>query len=224
MRLDLARRPFVNPRPVARLAILLWIAGLIVAAINVSVYLRHYAGSGEQRQRLSELLSEIEEEEARLEQVEAEVREFDLEWQNAQARFLNRKIAERTFSWSILFDRLSEVLPADARLITLSPRFGEEGRGRRGSEYEPRAEEVLLDIRGAARSSEVLLGFLDALFDHPSFRGADLSSESLQDEGIVRFDLSVIYRMPQREPAAAEAAVSEGDAAAGGADTEVTDG
>ncbi len=188
--LNLAKRPFLNPRPVLRVSLLLWALGLAVAAFNVRLYLSHYAGSSADRGREQELQASLERERAQVEELRTELAGYDVGWQNEQASFLNAKIAQRSFPWSELFDRLGETLPADVRLNTLSPSFGEG----RGSRLGIRDGEALLVIRGQAKNSEVVLEFVDALFAHPKFRAPDLSNESLKETGLLDFGLSVIYR------------------------------
>ncbi len=203
--LNLARRPFLNPRPVVRVTLLLWLVGLAVAGFNVRLYLSHYSGSSENRDRQRDLQTSLERERGEVAALEAELAGYDVEFLNEQAAFLNSKISERSFSWSNLFDRLAEVMPADLRLVTLSPSFESESRRGRTAAEE---NEVVLGIRGTALSSEVVLAFVDALFSHRSFRAPNLSKESLRDDQLVDFSLSVIYAA-HRPPAEA---VAGGDA------------
>lgn len=200
--LNLAKRPFFNPRPVLRVTILLWVLGAAVAAFNVRLYFSHYSGSSEIIERQEGLGESVDRERQRVRELEAELARYDLTLQNDQADFLNSKIAERSFSWSMLFDRLGEVMPADVRLSSLSPSFGND-RGR--SRSETLENEVLLGIRGTAKSSEVVLEFIDSLFEHSSFRAPNLISESLQESTLLDFNLNVIYepRLPAAEDAGA---------------------
>lgn len=196
--LNLAKQPFLNPRPVLRLTVLLWVVGLGVAAFNAQLYFSHFSGSGESREREETVKTSHGSEQAAVQQLRDELAGFDAEWQNEQAVFLNQKIAERSFSWSDLFDRLGEVMPSDVRVSSLSPEFSSSERGGRSG---PQENEVVLGLRGESKSPEVLLEFVDALFEHESFRAPDLSSESLQDDGLLDYNLSVIYaaRPPEVE-------------------------
>ncbi len=203
--LNLAKRPFLNPRPVLRVTILLWALGVAVMAFNVRLYFTHYSGSGETLERQQELGDSLRRERQRVEELEAELARIDLTHQNEQSAFLNAKIAERSFSWSTLFDRLGEVMPDDMRLTSLSPSFGSETRRGRS---DTRENEVLLAIRGIAKSSEVVLEFIDSLFSHESFRVPNILSEKLQDSGLTDFSLDVIYE-PRRAVVDPEPAVDE---------------
>ncbi len=204
--LNLARKPFLNPRPVLRVTILLWALGAVVAVFNARLYVSHYVGSSEVRERQQQLEASLDRERREVRERETELERYDLARQNEQSAFLNAKIAERSFSWSTLFDRLGEVMPADVRLTSLSPSFGSESR--RGRE-QTRDNEVLLGVRGMAQNSAVMLEFIDSLFSHPSFRAPNLTSESLQDRGLIDFSLSVIYEARQPPAAAATETTAE---------------
>lgn len=200
--LNLAQRPFVNTRPVKRLTIVLWIAAVALLAVDVLLYHSHFSGQGEKRRQQQELREAIDAERARVEALSEQLAGLDIRYQNEQSEFLNRVIGERSFSWSNLFDRLTELLPADVRLTSLTPRFGSERR-RATSHRQANLDsnEVLLDIRGSAKSSEDLFSFIDRLFASPGFRDPDLSSEALQAEGELQFSLGVIYRPLRAEEA-----------------------
>ena len=210
--LNLAKRPFLNPRPVLRVAVALWVAGLVIAAVNANLYFSHFSGSSATAARQDSLEGRLEAERAEVTRLRTEVGRYDADWQNERAVFLNAKIAERSFSWSALFDRLGEAMPADVRVHTVSPQFGRTGSRSRGG---PREHEVMLGLRGESRSPEVLLEFVDALFEHASFREPDLSSESLQDSGNIDYSMAVIYAArPPAVEIASEGLGDEGEEAA----------
>lgn len=194
--LNLSQRPFRNARPVTRLAIALAVLGCLLLSANLAQYWRFFSGSDERRTELAEAQLRVANKEKEVARLKASIGSFDLAQQNDQVDFLNRKIAERTFSWSRLFDRLSEVLPADVRLNTLSPKT--EGLGSEfgePEELEPGelpGDRVDLGIIGEAKSVEAELEFIDRLFEHPSFQRPRLNSDSNQ-QGLLRFQISVVY-------------------------------
>lgn len=198
MKLNLARDPFVNLRPVRRTTVLLWVLGTILLGANVLLYWQHFTGQGESRQRQLEVDEATGEQSARIERLEEQLGKLDLEWQNEQVAFLNSKIAERTFPWSHLFDRIAEVLPANVRLTRMTP-----GGGRRRSSGVGRSTEpamgggVFLQIAGEARSGAALLAFVESLYEHPSFHAPKLLGETTGDDGVVDFALTAAY-VPQR--------------------------
>lgn len=211
--LNLARRPFINTRPVTRVSILLWLLGLLLLLGNVSLFWNYLSGSAAKRDELASLEQDIQRQQKTVGELERRLASLNLAEQNRRVRFLNRKIAERTFSWSLLFDRLAEVLPDDVRLTRLAPKpLSKKSFGAQDDD-EPVDDRVLLTIHGVSRSDEGALDFVNSLFAHREwFENPDISRESREEESnTVEFDVQVIY-IPG-EPAQGGAAA--GDTAAG---------
>jgi len=192
--LNLARRPFTNARPVVRGAILLWILGAALFAGNVLLYRESLSGRTGKGAELVELEQQLDS--TRLEPAElaSELREIDLDQMNLQVQFLNERIGARTFGWSSLFDRLTEVLPNEVRLIRLSPRVADREAG--GIALYDGAQEappVELVIEGAARNERVIVKLVDALFAHPQFADVDLTREAREKGGEYVFSLEAKY-------------------------------
>ncbi|MCP4656262.1 MAG: hypothetical protein GY856_12690 [bacterium] len=118
---NLARRPFVNARPVVRLTVLLWIFGVLLLVANFLSYSRYWAGSAEIRGQLAAVEEEMSREEESLAQLDQQVPSLDLEEQIDQVIYLNRLIKNRTFPWSTLFEDLEEILPPEVRLFSVQP-------------------------------------------------------------------------------------------------------
>src|SRR4029079_5201812 len=101
------------------------------------------------------------------------------------------RIAERTFDWGLLFDRLADVLPWNGRIGSVS-RVAFRAEKRAGSRAAAAAavtpESFRLRIAGSAQDDEALLAFVDALFQHASFQAPDLQRETRQ--GDTAFDLA----------------------------------
>lgn len=212
--LNLASEPFVNRRPLVRLSVLLWIAGIVLLAVNAWLFRDFLVGRGDVHARLQETRESIEMEERRIAALTEELASFDLAAQNEQVRYLNQRIAQRRFSWSRLFDRLAEVLPQDVRLRTLAPNTGRDDRGRttQRSDGPPLARgQVLLSIRGEARSDEAVLELVDALFADPAFEHPNLSRQATTDRGLVEFQLDAVYNAPEL-PAEEVVPAGEGEA------------
>jgi Tfp pilus assembly protein PilN len=197
--LNLSRRPFLNTRPVTRVALLLWVLGGLLLLGNVTLFWNYLSGSTEKREELARIEEQVEREGESVRRLEARLAGLDLEQQNEQVEFLNRKIAERTFSWSLLFDRLTETMPDDVRVIQLSPAAisGDE-RSRTRTDDEQAAplasDRVPLSIAAEAKSDEDLNEFVDNLFSHPSFSNPNFAKEDRSEEGNrIRFSIHVIY-------------------------------
>lgn len=205
--LNLARRPFINTRPVTRVALLLWIVGGLLLLGNTTLFYGYLSGSSEARAELAGKREAIESEQRKAGQLQTRLAGLELEEQNEQVEFLNRKIAERAFSWSLLFDRLAEVMPDDVRLLQLQPasiggndRPGSRPSGAgatRGRRPEGSSDRVPLSLQVESKSDEAFNQLVDNMFAHDSFRDPDFTRET-RDEGdgesdVVRFDLRVTY-------------------------------
>ena len=148
---NLARRPFVNRRPVLRVAILLWILGAALAIHNFRQFTGHRTGTSEYREGLETVGQEIRGERRKLAELDKELAKVSLRRENRHTEFLNQLIAFRTFPWSALFDDLEQVVPIDVKLLSVKPNVKlkaepkKETRRRRG---RPRPASV------AARSAD----------------------------------------------------------------------
>ncbi len=202
--LNLSRRPFLNTRPVTRLALLLGTLGGLLLLGNVTLFWNYLSGSTEKREELVRMEEQVERERAAVDRLEARLAGLDLVQQNEQVEFLNRKIAERTFSWSLLFDRLTETMPNNVRVIQLQPAaIGEGDAGRRTrvrtrTEAERAAplasEQVPLVIAAEAKSDDDMNQFVDNLFDHPAFTNPDFTKETRSEQGDrIEFSIHVTY-------------------------------
>ena len=204
---NLARRPFANERPVRRLTLVLWSLGGLLTVLNGFLFYRYATSNVEGRDQLREVRAGIEAELETVEELRRSLVGFDLDEQNEEIRFLNRRIAERTFPWSVLFEQLGEVLPRGVRLNSLAPRLPEPVRGRSRVPRDPR---VQLTIDGAARDGEELLAFVDGLFAHPAFESPDLERESTDAAArLVSFNLETLYRPSLPDSSGDRAAVAE---------------
>lgn len=224
--LDLAARPFANVRPLRRVSITLWILGAALAIANTQLYLRSFAGLESTQHDLAAVQHQITELEESVESTTTALRAMDLGTQNEKVEFLNERIAERTFGWGRLFDRLGEVLPDQVRLTRLSPKVmgGDETAGRRArnsrrSQPGGDPSRVHLQMTGTAEGDEALLDFIDRLYDDPAFASPSLASET-RDLGIQRtFTLSVSY-LPS---SAVDGALTEEDPAVAASGSEAGD-
>jgi Tfp pilus assembly protein PilN len=207
--LNLARRPFLNSRPVVRTAMLLWLLGALLLMGNVMLFWGYLSGSEEKRTELDSLTSEIETERARRDQLRERVAARDLEEYNREVQYLNRKIQERTFSWSLLFDNLARVLPNDVRITRLKPAGVVDTQADRRLTVAV-DEGVTLQIQAEAKNEEAFLRFVDNLYT-PPFDYPDFTRDIEEEGGLLAFDLTVRY-LP--EAAAPESRGAQGVGAA----------
>lgn len=205
---NLARRPFANIRPIQRLGIALWVIGGALAVAAAVLFWRSLFGIETKQEELAAIERHIAAERLQLENAEASLRRMNLRQQNVEATYLNDRIAERTFPWSVLFEDLAEVLPREVRLFSLAPqaaagvtRASAQPVRQRDSRVGRR---VFLQMNGAAESDEALLRLLDNLFASPYFDAPSLPRETFEGNS-VEFTLSVYY-LPDAPRAARPAA------------------
>jgi hypothetical protein len=195
--LNLAQRPFVNTRPVERVAAILWVLGVALLVWNLKLFMGYLGSSQSTRGKLATLERDIAGEQRTNAGLQGQVGNLGLDQENREVTFLNRKIEERTFSWSLLFDRIAEVLPDEVRLLRLAPSNvvqREIGLGARPSARELNPPPVVLTLHCEAKDDEALLRFVDNLFAHPAFSEPNLENEEREDSGLLRFDLTVQYQ------------------------------
>ena len=227
---NLARRPFVNQRPVRRIALLLLAVALVLLLADLWLYVGYARSRRATASELDAIEARIASEQQALAAAESTLDSASVDEQNGLVEFLNQRIAERTFGWSVLFDRLAGLLPDDVRLVSLAPSFFEPEPA---AAVRPRARaaaaaaagdtgqpprEVRLALQGRARRSEAILELVDALFADPAFANPDLSREAEQG-GEVAFSLTVTY-LPQVAEQRAAPGDGGAEAAAGGSDGE----
>jgi Tfp pilus assembly protein PilN len=213
---NLAGAPFVNRRPVQRFTLAMWIAGVLLAALNAFLWLEYRQDSTTLRSRLAATRGEIETRSRDVVSMGEELGGLQLEAQNQQVEFLNQRIAERTFPWSLLFERIAATLPDGVRLSGLAPSFS-SGSTAPGSRQPtpPREELVTLQLDGVAKSDEELYQLMDSLFASSSFEQPRLTREA--NDGVeVSFNIAVQYRPwlvaeESHRPAAATEDLEEGE-------------
>ena len=193
---NLARRPFANIRPIQRLGVALWVIGGALAIAAAVLFWRSLFGIETKKEELAAIERRIAAERLQLETAEASLRRMNLRRQNQEASYLNDRIAERTFPWSVLFEDLAEVLPREVRLFSLAPQSA-AGVTRASAapvvRRDPRGgRRVFLQMSGAAESDEALLRLLDNLFASPYFDAPSLPRETFEGNS-VQFALSVHY-------------------------------
>ena len=126
-RLDFARRPFRDERPVLLVAGLAFAAAVVLIFANVQQYRefhRQIGGTGDQIRFLEDRREKASRE---AEQSRAALNNFKVSSLAQESRGLLRLVAERRFQWTVLLSRLERTLPPDVRVSRLSPHFAESG-------------------------------------------------------------------------------------------------
>jgi hypothetical protein len=110
------------------------------------------------------------------------------------ARFLNLLIARKAFSWTRVFMQLEQIMPQRLHVVSISPSLTP-------------SNQLQLTMRVAGDSREQAVDLVRRIETSPSFRAAQLRSETMlpQDQAkggdSVVFDISAIY-VPNVSPSA----------------------
>jgi hypothetical protein len=119
-RLNLARRPFVETRPVN---LALATLGLLAVVLTVSAsrtVVQYYSESARTRAVIASLRKEDDGLEERRRMREASLQRYDVAQLAASARDANAIKAMKAFSWTRFFSRLEKTLPPDARVSAIA--------------------------------------------------------------------------------------------------------
>lgn len=185
-RLDFARRPFRDERPVLLVAGLAFAASAVLLAANVQQYRefhRQIGGTGQQIQFLEERRQRASSE---AERSRAALNNFKVSSLAQESRGLLRIVAERRFSWTGLLARLERTLPPDVRVTRLTPRFDESG-------------DTTLSLSLIGKNAESVVRTIAAFARDPAFESVALHSESTPEKGVPEgrtFEVTVTYRLP----------------------------
>jgi len=180
---NLARKPFLDTRPVWLTGALLLLAtiGLTVLATTEVLGVRAREQElgvrmAELQQRRDMLIRDVEEANRSLSRVEW--RRLDLE-----TSALERIVVQRLLVWSELLADLERLMPWDVRLVSIEPSVNDRG-------------EVQVVMRGVAAGRQSWLTLLERLFSDPRFSDPIPASEESPSAGNpqgYRFQLRARY-------------------------------
>ena len=183
---NFARRPFRDYRPVYLVAGAALVAGVILFAVNATLYGEFRREVADTRDEITWLEKRQERADAAAQAAKSAMASYELSQLAGESRGLVRLVEERQFSWTTLLGRLERVLPPEVRLARLQPRFQESG-------------EIFVDIALIGRGPESVVGTVAALSRSPYFAAVDLKSETRPEskegdpEGFT-FALTTVYR------------------------------
>lgn len=161
---NFARRPFRDYRPVYLVAGGALLVGLILFAVNATLYGEFRREVADTRDEIAWLEKREERAAAAAELAHEALRSYQLSALAGESRGLLRLVEERRFSWITLLGRLERVLPAEVRLSRLQPEFRESG-------------DVLINIGLLGPGPESVVRTVAALSSSPYFAAVDLQSE-----------------------------------------------
>lgn len=162
---NFARRPFRDFRPVYLVAGSALLAGLVLFALNASLYGEFRRDVADTRDEIAWLEKRKQTAAAAAEAARGAMRSYQLAQLAGESRGLRRLVEERQFSWITFLGRLERVLPPEVRVSRLAPRFQESGQ-------------IAIAVSLLGRGPESVVRTLAALSRSPYFSAIELNSES----------------------------------------------
>jgi hypothetical protein len=203
LRTNLSTRPFYNDR-IVRLSI---IAGVLVVAaltaFNVAQVLTL-------NRRNDELVARAEAAEGAAQTLRDQARQIrqtldanEVATMQAAATEANQLIERRAFSWTDLFNRFEETLPADVRVAAVGPQLDAEGQ-------------MLVVATVYSRRVEDLIEFIERLESTRAFRGILSRQDAAEDDGTMRSVIQGYYdaKAAVAQPAASDSSGTPGNTTA----------
>jgi hypothetical protein len=189
LRTNLATRPFYNERIVHMVLALAALVVLAVTAYDVGAWLRlrhHHAGLVAQVSGAESRAAELQREAARLRR---SVNRADVDAVAKAASEANELIDRRTFSWTGLLGRFESTLPADVRILSVSPKVDEHG-------------DLIVRVVVVGRQAEDVETFVEKLAETKSFDGLLSHEEIVNQDGLLEVTLEGRYLGPVTKPVA----------------------
>lgn len=178
--INLASRPFYN----TRLYLVAFSASvvllLIMTFLNVVTMFQGQAAWKRFNEDQAGLQSELRSLDHDVLSLQRDLQRRDLTEVSAQSKFANLAIVQRMFSWTLMFNRLEQILPPTVKLRALRPKVDENG--------------IHFRVLGTAKNASAFADFEEALIAAPLFSEVYPESEGVAASGKgVDFSLSFRY-------------------------------
>ena len=180
LRTNLSTRPFYNDR-IVRFGIVMGV--LVVAALTAF----NIAQVVTLNRRNDELVARAEAAEGRAQTLRDQARQIrqtldanEVATMQAAATEANLLIERRAFSWTDLFNRFEETLPADVRVAAVGPQLDAQGQ-------------MLVVATVYSRRVEDLIEFIERLESTRAFRGMLSRQDAAEDDGTLRSVIQGYY-------------------------------
>jgi len=192
--LNLARRPFIDTRPVNVAAGVLAVVVAVLSFVSVRTVVRYLDGSRKTRDSIVALRDDISRLDEARRAADARIARYDVDEMRAAADDANRLARRRAFSWTRFLDRLEKTLPADARISAINVSSAEGGDARTGGgKNELFWVELTLVSRDPAGLTKAIRDFYGSpWFDRPTPH-VEERGERRPAEGR-RLQMGVLYR------------------------------
>ena len=194
--INLASRPFYN----TTLYLVAYAVSLGFLVVMTGLNLYTFTADQLAMNRVNHARGQLEREMSDLDRQEAnlrrDLRRINLVALNKQSRFASRAILSRVFSWTLLFNRLEEILPPNVKLRSIRPNVQES--------------QINLRVVGVAKHAGAVTDFEEALIQSPLFADVYPNSEILSPEQRgINFDLQFRYLPAIEELVTEELEVTE---------------
>ncbi|MFL6279156.1 MAG: hypothetical protein ACJ731_03530 [Vicinamibacterales bacterium] len=183
LHLNLAARPYRDYRPVYATVVVMSLVAAFLMLNNVETYYRYTRDTQSTRTKIATIEKQTQQERESEAAVQQRIKRLDLARLAAQTKFVNAKLAERAFSWSMLLDELESVLADDVRLISVAPRFQPDGK-------------INLALSFQSKNADGMIKTINRMNANPQFRNPFPSMQTEIAEGGFSFDLNVQYVPP----------------------------
>ncbi len=153
--LNLATRPFRNNTLVGTVLAVGFVATIAATGYNAYAYLNfggHYQDLQQEETQHRGKLQGLDAEERRLSK---EIVARDYRRLLGRGQYADGLITRRAFSWTLLFNKLEDVVPAEVMMTAIRPEFGAKG--------------IVIRVDGIAKNHGALISLEDALLKSPVF-------------------------------------------------------
>jgi Tfp pilus assembly protein PilN len=201
--INLARRPFRNNT--AYYAVYSACLALLLAATTYNGW--RFVAGGSELERLREDVSFASERYMKLheevEEMKRQINSLDLAVINTKSSFAEGLILSRFFSWSLLFDRLEELIPPEVKIQRIAPNIS--------------TKRIEITVAGMSRSPDAFLEFEGNLASSPFFSNVYPVREDQQEgQTELKFNLAMDYIPAGKDALAQPDAPPPGTASADG--------
>ena len=179
---NLSTRPFYNEQLVNALLILAAVAGLALAAFNVTQIATLWSQRSAQAAKRDSSRATADQIKAAADREQKSVDRMALLSLGGATQEANSLIDSRTFSWSVFFGVVEKTIPMDVRLLAVAPR-DEKGN-------------FSITMSVNAKTDEALEKFVEALLATGSFYGLLPTGKTYIDDGTVNAVIQSGYVAP----------------------------
>jgi len=183
LRTNLSTRPFYNERAVHALAALVAIGLVALTAWQVERVVRLSRYKTDLNAAIARDRREIDASGRDAAQIRRGLDQKQLATLAMAAREANDLIAQRTFSWTQLFNELEATLPEDVMLVGVHP------------EIKDGVTQLHMDVQG--KSEDVINTFWERLEKTGRFRDASWTNMTVTPDGYAQMVMTVLYTANQ---------------------------